>query len=935
MEYKNESIETLYKHFSDIMNNVDGKYTHKISRTFTDDWNSLPPKLRRQISDYASNIAPGKSAKDNSIADSFNKILRFQAVDDFWANERELLQKGLATYNWDATQQDDILNGIKPKYIDPVTGKKHVFQGHHMADVHTNPEYAGDFRNIQPLYGQAQTPETLHNLAHNGNSKNKTFGYYDNITREMYNFPDSMIEKMFDGVPKIGDTNMFNGFPPIIELTDISVGNGNSIPNAKLIDRMKSVFPGFDQLTNDQKVLVQRYESLWKESGGKGDFIDIIFDNNNILKKNEAYLDDISKILVDYVNFDSFEIPKKYKELLKVSNLDETTSKKLKQLIYMLEVKKVDPKSIDMDDILKDCCPSSSVFDTFRKMQADDVAELMVRNVKNTGGRYTLKGCVTVLTPHDLGIDTWLLENKAKLVKALRDDANLGKIISKGGTVVFTALDLVDFADICGDIYLGLKYNTMTVDEAGEKMFSWGCATLLSEAGAEAGAVIGAAIGSAVLPPLGTIAGGLIGGLCGGTLGYILGQWFGETFYDDLSAGAFNFWDSVLSDGRHFLEGASSDDVLNFAHGEKGQFSIREFFTSPDITDITFDIESKGGNDYISGFQNSDKLVGGSGNDMIIGCGGNDIIYGDEINTVYNESESYDDIIYGGSGEDEIHGGLGNDIIYGDGIENQADATDKDIFWIPKPRNEEEYWMSISGEFENFNPYSDSDTSFGDIISGDEGSDIIYAGLENDTVHGGYDSDIIYGEAGDDKLYGDEGDDFITGGKGSDYIEGGTGDDIIIGGSEDDNDDTVYNGDDTIYGQEGNDTISVNSGSNKIFGGIGKDYIYGGRDNDIIYGDNDTLEDGMNDGDDYINGGAGDDYIYGGGGNDFIEGGSGSDYIYVTSGINTISGGTGIDYIWGGSDSDTINGDNEDDYIYSGAGDDIINGGSGDDHLSG
>ncbi|MDO5150474.1 MAG: calcium-binding protein, partial [Oscillospiraceae bacterium] len=789
----------------------------------------MNPSQRRVFLDKLTNseILFYRSKLPKSEKKRFMNLLLQDGKALFWEKEALLVEQGKGTRNWTPNQQKQILSGIVPRGDD---GFK--FEAHHMLSKEDNPKYAADADNFEAL---TKINEHLRGV-HNGHTKIETHGYYDELTGNMIIFKG-------EGVP--------GGYPPIVQLTELSTEvKALGKYDANWEKRFEDIFPGFSKLDGDQKTLVQRLEAEYVKSKYSENFIDYVV-NNSINKSSSepSYVSELSWKTVDGLDFDSFEIPQKYKDLLRVSDLDDITSKKIKQLIYMLEVKKVDAKSINMDDILKDCCPSSSVIDTFREMQADDVAELMGRNVENTGGRYTLKGCVTILTPHDLGIDTWLLENKAKLVKALRDDANLGKIVSKGGTVIFTAVDLVDFADICGDIYLGIKYNTMTADEAGEKMLSWGCATIFSEAGAEAGAAIGAAIGSAVLPPLGTIAGGLIGGLCGGTLGYILGQWFGETFYDDLSAGAFNFWDSVLSDGRHFLEGASSDDVLNFAHGEKGQFSIREFFTSPDITDITFDIESKGGNDYISGFQNSDKLVGGSGSDMIIGCGGNDIIYGDEIENVYNESETYDDIIYGGSGEDEIHGGLGNDIIYGDGIENQADATEKDIFWIPKPRTEEEYWMSISGEFENFNPYSASDTAFGDNISGDEGSDVIYAGLGNDTVHGGYDSDIIYGEVGNDHLYGDEGDDFIVGGAGSDYIEGGTGDDIIIGGSEDDNDATGYNDDDTIYGQEGNDTISVNLGSNKISGGIGNDYIYGGRDSDRIYGDNDTLEDGMNDGD--------------------------------------------------------------------------------------
>lgn len=47
----NMSLEDLTKHFTDIMDNVDGKYTKIQYRTFTDDWNSLSVSVRQELAD--------------------------------------------------------------------------------------------------------------------------------------------------------------------------------------------------------------------------------------------------------------------------------------------------------------------------------------------------------------------------------------------------------------------------------------------------------------------------------------------------------------------------------------------------------------------------------------------------------------------------------------------------------------------------------------------------------------------------------------------------------------------------------------------------------------------------------------------------------------------------------------------------------------------
>ncbi|MEG3836140.1 calcium-binding protein, partial [Microcoleus sp. Z1_C4] len=68
-----------------------------------------------------------------------------------------------------------------------------------------------------------------------------------------------------------------------------------------------------------------------------------------------------------------------------------------------------------------------------------------------------------------------------------------------------------------------------------------------------------------------------------------------------------------------------------------------------------------------------------------------------------------------------------------------------------------------------------------DLISGNEGADILGGCEGNDTMHGGEDNDTLTGCQGDDILYGDLGNDSLIGGSGNDIfaLTTGQGFDII------------------------------------------------------------------------------------------------------------------------------------------------------------
>jgi len=135
------------------------------------------------------------------------------------------------------------------------------------------------------------------------------------------------------------------------------------------------------------------------------------------------------------------------------------------------------------------------------------------------------------------------------------------------------------------------------------------------------------------------------------------------------------------------------------------------------------------------------------------------------------------------------------------------------------------------------------------IISGDDGNDVL---VGTDGV------DWISGNRGNDTLYGYGANDVIDAGRGRDQVYAGSGDDLVnaAGG-----DDIVYgeSGDDTLNGQHGDDTLDGGEGNDRLDGGAGTDRLLGGSGNDRLTG---------GDADDYLEGGVGGDNYYFNRGND-------------------------------------------------------------------
>ena len=262
-------------------------------------------------------------------------------------------------------------------------------------------------------------------------------------------------------------------------------------------------------------------------------------------------------------------------------------------------------------------------------------------------------------------------------------------------------------------------------------------------------------------------------------------------------------------------------------------------------------VDTRDGDDTITGGIGADTIAGGGGNDTIDGGSGADSIDGGAGN----------DTLDGGAGNDTLEGGLGNDTLYADGGD--------------------------------------------DSLSGGDGADSLYAGAGSDTLDGG---------AGDDFLEVDDVDGSVTvvGGTGTDTLDfdatGANGVSATFTGDGAGNFSTSGGSNGTftqiqeIWGTGQNDTIdaSADSAGTEIEGQGGDDSINGGSGNDTLDGDS---------GDDTIDGGAGNDTILAEGGDDSLTGGDGNDvFQFMGNGHDTIT-----DFNFGNTgalgDGDTTNND--------------------------
>ncbi len=284
------------------------------------------------------------------------------------------------------------------------------------------------------------------------------------------------------------------------------------------------------------------------------------------------------------------------------------------------------------------------------------------------------------------------------------------------------------------------------------------------------------------------------------------------------------------SSGADTLDGGSGDDTLS---GDFGNDTI-DGGTGDDT------IDGGSGDDTIDGGADDDTITGGSGNDTIAGGDGDDVIDGGADS----------DTIAGGAGADNISGGSGNDTLSGgDGADTLDGGAGDDAI--------------LSADDATGGAAGSSDPNFGDIVTGGEGDDIIFAN-GSDVVDGGEDGDgsdidtlnvtnvasIQYQDAGGANVGFVTEQGVVTFNDGSTlsftniesvvnlaldgYVEGTAGDDTIDTSYAGDPDgDLVDNNDEVLPGEGAQDDI--------ILAGDGDDTILAGAGDDEIYGDTAAL----------------------------------------------------------------------------------------------
>lgn len=330
--------------------------------------------------------------------------------------------------------------------------------------------------------------------------------------------------------------------------------------------------------------------------------------------------------------------------------------------------------------------------------------------------------------------------------------------------------------------------------------------------------------------------------------------------------------------GNDTIDAGRGDDLL---YGDEGDDSLSGFFGDDTIY-------GGSGNDTIRGSAGDNLLYGGTGNDEIGTFNGNSTVEGGEGNDRISIGGGYllayggdgDDTLVGARANDNLDGGNGNDLIYG------SYGSD----WItPGAGNNVIY----GGDQADMVSYVDStsrvvvDLTAGRASHHGTGVDQLF---EVENVTGSIYGDLITGDAGSNRIRGLGDYDWMVGSRGSDTFEGGTGRDTVAYSS---------------YATGVNANLMTGVGYKAVFHVdtfIGVENLTGSSFNDTLTGDNDR---------NILRGLAGDDFIYGNAGNDTIDGGAGRDWIDGSANNDRITGGRGNDTIIGGQGWDTA--------IYSGA----------------
>jgi len=324
-------------------------------------------------------------------------------------------------------------------------------------------------------------------------------------------------------------------------------------------------------------------------------------------------------------------------------------------------------------------------------------------------------------------------------------------------------------------------------------------------------------------------------------------------------------------------------------------------------------LDGRGGDDTLMGGGGDDTLIGGSGNDLIMGGSGSDIaifaamLAGSSVTRLADGSLN----IIGAAGNDTIAADVEffqfNDafrsyaelvaqatgitpIVGTDGAENVLGTGGDDI-------------LMAGGGNDWITPGAGSDTVDGgsgvDMVSFVDMAQRVVVDLGAGTAISGADVNILHNI---ENVTGSIFADLITGDDGNNLIRGLGDYDWMVGSW----------GNDTYDGGTGRDTVAYSSAPGGVVASLltktgtggqaaGDSYVSvenltGSSHADTLAGDNDR---------NVLRGLGGDDIIFGHGGNDTIDGGAGRDYLFGGDGNDRITGGRGNDTIDGGRGWDT------------------------------
>ncbi len=422
--------------------------------------------------------------------------------------------------------------------------------------------------------------------------------------------------------------------------------------------------------------------------------------------------------------------------------------------------------------------------------------------------------------------------------------------------------------------------------------------------------------------------------------------------------------------GIDFLYSVSSNSyTFNMATGATNQSG--EVFTN-------FEIAYMGsGDDTVTGGPGDDTIYGGGGNDSLIGSeGGVDVLYGG----------TGDDTLAGGNYLDTDYGGDGNDLfvvagtgwidhVYGGNDIDTLDLTGNFFggFTVNLAATTYSYTNNPGYGTWTVNGVENVvGSGFDDIITGDDGANMLDGGAGNDTINDGSGNDAVYGGLGDDLVnVGDTSfiGDTWDGGAGTDTLSyvgltnwgvAGVSFNFVTGEAaylsyiehfsnfeifQDNNGSDLIISDGnghTFYGNDGDDTMVADPGTQYMYGGNGTDTLdlaaktvnmsldmstgltnYGGEQ----YSGFEVVM--MGSGNDTVAAGPGDDTVYGGIGDDSLYGalyGGGIDYLYGDAGNDTLAGGGYPDFLFGGTGNDVFKNDGPGfvDNVYGGDGIDTL-----------